>query len=139
MKTLCITLMVLFMTISFTSCKKEASEVDPDFANRVAGRYSLSKFELGGTSYKISDTYYTGSMEVRRESAASVMLIMDVKGRNNAQFLDGTVTGVTLTDVGNGELSLMKDGNNLGRGGNNTLAIRGVDTQGDSFVITGKK
>lgn len=138
MKTFCITLIALFFAVSFTGCKKEA-EVDPDLANRVAGRYSLSKFELSGTTYAISDTYYTGSMEVKRESATTVTLIMDVKGRNNVPFVDGSTTGVTLTDVGNGEVSLVKDGNNLGRGGKNTLAIRGTDTANKSFVITGTK
>lgn len=138
MKTLCITLIALFIAVSFTACKKEA-EVDPDLANRVAGRYSLSKIELNGTTKAIKDTYFTGMMEVKRESATSVTLILDVKGINNSPFLTDTYDNVTVTDVGNGEVELTKDGNNLGRGGKNTLALRGTDTVGAAFVLTGTK
>lgn len=138
MKTLSITLLALFIAVSFTACKKEA-DVDPDLANRVAGRYSLSKIEVNGTTKAIKDTYFTGAMEVKRESATSVTLILDVKGINNSPFLTGNIDNVTLTDVGNGEVELTKDGNNLGRGGKNSLALRGTDTAGAAFVLTGTK
>lgn len=131
-------IIALFFTISLSACRKEA-DVETDLANRVTGRYSLSRFELNGKTYPIDQTDFVGSMEVVRETATSVTLKMDVKTSKGVSFMVGTGKNITLTDMDNGEVELTKDGNKVGHGGKNSLSIRGADTEGEPFVITAMK
>ena len=128
-------LMAVMLIAALTGCKKEA-DVNPELSARVTGSYTISKVELGGKTYPADQTNLKGSITVSRESDASVGIDLNITTKNNGDFLQGSVSGVSLTDAGGGEVNLVKDGDQIGKGGNGKVSIKVTDEKDQDIVIT---
>ncbi len=123
---------------ALTGCKKEA-DPSPELSARVTGSYTISSIETGGKTYPAVQTNLKGGLKVVRESETSVGIDLNITTKDNGEFLQGNVGGVSVTDAGNGEVNLVKDGDSFGKGGNGQISIKVSDTNDQDMVITLKK
>jgi hypothetical protein len=129
------TLMAVMVISVMTGCKKEI-EPSPELSARVTGSYTISKIETGGKTYSAAQTNLKGGVSVTRESDSSVGMDLNITTKDNGDFLQGSVDGISLTDAGNGEVNLVKDGDSFGKGGNGKVSIKVSDTNDQEMVIT---
>ncbi|MBC7920040.1 MAG: hypothetical protein H7Z75_03025 [Ferruginibacter sp.] len=131
-------LLALLVAASLTACKKDKeTEPEPDLASRAAGQYTFSELAFGGKTYPASSSNLKGGVTVTRQTATTVELKLNVNQKSdNEPFMDGSAGGILLTDVGNGEFDLNKDGEKLGRGSKNKLVLNGEDDNDVRFTIT---
>lgn len=129
------TFFTLVFLVSVASCSKEEA-VNPVLAARVEGTYTVTQIETAGKLYNVTaDT--KGTMSVTRVDEKTVNVAINIT--HPTQPIKGTLTNITLSDAGNGEVGLIKDGYNLGMGGNNKLSMKFVDTDGTNFVFISTK
>jgi|GEM_PF-3165070 len=135
-------LLTLLVAATLTACKQN-SDPQPessDLAARVTGQYTYASLTTGGKTYPADETSLKGGVTVTRQSENSVTMQFNIRSTaTNQPFLDGSATGITLREAGNGEVDLVHEGETVARGGKNKLVINGVDDNNDEFTITLKK
>jgi hypothetical protein len=127
--------LLLILPLTFTACKKD-TEVNPDLAKRVSGNYTFSSVIIDGKTYDIDETNISGEADLKRETANTVTLALDFK--IGKQSNSGNVLGIELTEAGNGEVELAKDGDYIGTAGNGKFSFKMTDSDGKKFTIIGK-
>jgi hypothetical protein len=130
-------LLALLMLALLTGCKKNSEEAQPDMGTRLEGQYTLSEVELNGTKYPAGQTNLKGGVSVTRVSASSIkMAFAIVNKKDGSDFISGSAEDVSLSEAGNGQVNLSKDGDTIGYASGNKLSIKGVDDDGTQFVMT---
>ncbi len=130
--------MAVLCIAALTGCKKEI-EPSPELSARVTGSYTIASIETDGKTYPAVQTNLKGGLTVVRESETSVGIDLNITTKDNGDFLQGNVSGVSVTDAGNGQVNLMKSGDNFGKGGNGQISIKVSDTNDKDMVINLKK
>ncbi|WP_143092579.1 hypothetical protein [Arsenicibacter rosenii] len=130
--------MAVLCIAALTGCKKE-TEPSPELSARVTGSYTISTIETGGKTYQAGQTNLKGGLTVVRESETSVGIDLNITTKDNGDFLQGNVSDVSLTDAGNGEVNLVKSGDNFGKGGNGRISVKVSDSNDQDMIITLKK
>ncbi len=122
MKTLRFFLIALAVPFMLASCSKSSDEVNPDLGVRVSGSYAFSRVIIDGKESPIEQSNITGGAIIDRLTETTVKVNFDFKVATSRT--QGFVDNVILTDAGNGEVELNKDGFNLGRYGKNVVSLK---------------
>jgi len=132
-------LAILFVA-SLSACKKNNTDPAPDLASRVAGTYSYSELVAGGQTYPASKTDLKGTMNVTRQSATTVSIIVDFRIKStNEVFLQDSADDVTVVDAGSGNIEYRLNGNVIAKGTTSKLSITGEDNSGAELTISATK
>lgn len=131
-------LLALLVAASLSACKKENDPAPAaDLADRLSGQYTLAQVTVNGKSYSASEAGLKGGGSVTRQSASTVSMMLNINDSSTGEgFLNGSVDDITLTDAGNGEVDLSKDGDKIGRGNQHKLTLNGKDDKNVPFTFT---
>ncbi|MVM33856.1 hypothetical protein GO755_27720 [Spirosoma sp. HMF4905] len=138
-------LAALLLVGSLSACKQQATEVNPapapvsELSSRVSGQYTLKQVTANGQVYSADDADLKGGAKISRVSATSVNLDLDINTLStNEAVMNGSVSGLTLTDAGNDEVNLVKGSDTIGKGSSNklTLNVKGGDGVAYGLIMT---
>ncbi len=134
MKTLSFLLFVCFALVSLSACEKQ-EDLNPELVSRVTGDYPFAQVVSNGRTYPISQTNLSGQASIERKSSSSVKLAWRyTSGRSS---YSGSYTGMTLTDVGNGDVEFRYSNNVVATVSDGTLYLNVDDSNGESMTFIG--
>lgn len=135
-----VSLLMLLIAASLTSCKKDKDPVAPDAATVVAGTYAYSELTFNGQTLPGDKTDLKGSVTITRQSTTQVLVAADIRLKSsNAEFIVADAEGVEVADQGSGSYGLRYEGEEFAQVKGNRLILKGVDEDGTQFTITATK
>lgn len=135
-----ISLLMLMIAATLSSCKKDKDPVAPDAATTVAGNYAYSELTFNGQTLPGDKTDLKGSVTLTRQTATQVKVAANIRIKSsNAEFIVADAEGVEVADQGNGSYGLRYEGEEFAQVKGNKLILKGVDEDGTNFTITATK
>ncbi|GHB75320.1 hypothetical protein [Persicitalea jodogahamensis] len=135
-----ISLLMLLITVTLSSCKKDKEDVAPDAATTVAGNYAYSEITFNGKTLPADQTNLKGSVGITRQTATQVTININLRSKSdNSEFIVENVDGIEVADLGNGSYGLRYDGEEFAQVKDEKIMIKGVDEDGVNFTITATK
>lgn len=135
-----LTLLMLLIAASLSSCKKDKDPVAPDAATTVAGNYTYSELTFNGQTLPASQTNLKGGISLTRQSATLVTIDVNFRSKSdNSEFIVQNVQGVEVADLGNGTYGLRYETEEFAQVKGKKVILKGVDEDGVNFTITATK
>lgn len=135
-----IPLLIILMTVVFSSCKKDKDIVAPDAATAIAGQYSYAELTYNGKTLPANQTDLKGSVTLNRQTESMVEIALDIRMKSsNSEFLVGSLDDVVVADQGNGTYSLSYEGEEFAQIKGKKLTFKGEDVDGVPFTIGATK
>ncbi|MPR36823.1 hypothetical protein [Salmonirosea aquatica] len=135
-----ISLLMLLIAASLSSCKKDKDPVAPDAATTVAGNYTYSELTFNGQTLPASQTNLKGSISLTRQTATQVTIDVNLRSKSdNSEFIVENVDGVEVADLGSGTYGLRYESEEFAQVKGNKVILKGVDEDGVNFTITASK